>query len=340
MKTTILHDRTIIENKPNQLFLDMLKKEVKNPFSLMALKSDIKVGIELEFFIPVENKSINENMDKLNEKVEHLLGGLSFFNDKIEVIHDSYELDKDLSTSYLEKDSTLNSSFGEGFEFVSPKMDLKDVPFFLKTASEAINDIGYASEDCGLHFHISSDKLKDVDMAKLMTFLHSNDGLFDEYIDRNSYAKSLERVFLNSKIENFNEDIKEQTKQFDLVYLDNNHIELRIFGGADIYENTNEILGKLDTFLDIYRVACTPELENDLYKQLVQENLENGHHQLEPATLESLMAMTKEIQTENSCGLGEAFEEAFIKSEYIQIVPQSLIEEFNEENNLETIPTI
>lgn len=340
MKITRLKDRTILESEPNEVFLDMLKNQANNPFSITNLKSDIQIGMEFEFYIPLDKKTSNERLDDLDDKATHLINNLSFFNKKIIALDAGSELEKDLTAAYLEKDDTLNNSCGEGFEFVSPMMNLEDVPFYMKTASEAISDIGYSASDCGLHFHISSKKLQDTDMAKLMTFLHAENGLFDGYVDRNSYVKSLERAFLNTNIDEFNERVKDQTKQWDIVFLENNHIELRVFGGEDVYENADKVLQRLNTFLDIYRIASTPDLEKDLYQSLIKENLECGHHKLEPISLEILLELAEEIKKEKNSSFGKAFEEAFIQAEYEQIVPQKFIEDFNKKYELEKIPTI
>jgi hypothetical protein len=219
-------------------------------------------------------------------------------------------------------------------------ISLNETAFYLKTTSEAIRDIGYSNDGCGLHFHISSKNLGDVDMAKLMTFLHHEDGLFDGYIDRNQYVKSLERVFLNMNIERFNDDIREQTKQYDIVFLADNHIELRVFGGGDVYDNPDDILKRLDKFLSIYRIACIPELEQDLYKQLVEENIRNGHHQLNPAEFKTVCDIAKELSEKHDWDLGEAFEEAFNISEECVLTPEKLINEFDEHYKNETLRTI
>ena len=340
MNITKLPDRTIIQSSLNESFLDSLKKDVKNPFSVPLSKSNIKIGMEFEFFVPTTNRTVNERIDDLNEKVEHLIRSFSFYNGTIEVLPDSYEFEKDLSHAYLEKDSTLHSENGEGFEFVSPMMSLEESAFYLKTTSEAIKDIGYSNDGCGLHFHISSPDLGNVDMAKLMTFLHHEEGLFDGYLDRNQYVKSLERVFLNMNIDSFNEDIREQTKQYDIVFLTDNHIELRIFGGSDVYDNPDEILKRLDKFLDIYRIACTPELEQELYKELVAENIQKGHHQLEPANFETVCNIAKELSKQYDWELGEAFEEAFNASEEKVITSEKLIKQFDEVYCDENVRTI
>ncbi len=172
-----------------------------------------------------------------------------------------------------------DSGLGEGFEFVSPMLDLKEVPFYFKTVSQAISDIGYSNNGSGLHFHISSPKLKDIDMAKFMTFLNSHEGLLAEYHNRNEYVASLSDIFKKSDIKKFNEDILNQSKHYDIVFLDGNHIELRAFGGADIYNRCDEVLNQLNTILNTYRIGCEPKLEVDLYKELIEDSLNQGNHQ-------------------------------------------------------------
>ncbi len=79
MKIKKLDDRVIITNEINNKFLKMFKDEIKNPFSVPILKSDIKVGIEFEFFIPLrQDLTVNEKIDDLDEKVEHFINNLSF----------------------------------------------------------------------------------------------------------------------------------------------------------------------------------------------------------------------------------------------------------------------
>jgi len=334
MSVIIENGRVHIKNNINSSFINILKNEITNPFSLQLIKSDYQIGIEFEFYILNNGTTANERIDNMNENIDSLLHQLSFFNEDIIVIKDSFEDDKNLSYSYLEKDNSLQSRLGEGFEFVSPKMNIKDVSFYLKTTADIINSIGFSNDSCGLHFHISSDKLKDVDMAKLLTFLHAEDNLFGDYVDRNQYVKSLEKVFLNSDIETFNVDIKEQSKQYDIVFLSDNHIELRVFGGANVYRDIDNILSKLNRFLEIHRISCMPNAEQELYKNLVMENISNGHHSLEKADMDTLMRVSEEIQERFGYNLSEAFEEAYNICEETQLVPQSLIEEFEQSNSI------
>jgi hypothetical protein len=218
-------------------------------------------------------------------------------------------------------------------------MDLNDVPFYFKTVSEIIDGVGFADNSCGLHFHISSEKLQDIDMVKLMTFLHAEGNLFDGYLNRNEYVRSLEDVFLNSNIKSFNSDIKEQTKQYDIVYIDGNHIELRVFGGADIYKKANDVLNRLTAFLDIHRVGCIPDLERELYKELIDENLSKGHHTMNSADLAKLESVTAKIMESSDKDISEAFKEAFNLCEKEVLVPQTIIDDFQEMHST-TINTI
>lgn len=274
--------RIIINNKINKKFLALIKEDIQNPFSSAVLDSKCKVGIEFEFYFSIPNSlSVNERIDYLDDKVNNLIQHLSFFNDTIEILPDSYEIEKNPKHAYLEKDSTLEmSKTVEGFEFVSPMLDLKDVPFYFKTVCDAINsNNGFTNKGCGLHFHISSKSLKEIDMAKFMTFLNEEDNLLAEYHNRSEYAKPLNDIFKSVDIKKFNRDIVEQDKHFDIVLLGKNHIEVRSFGGADIYKDSNKVLNQLKTIMDTYRVACTPSLEKERYVELVQRNkTEYGFH--------------------------------------------------------------
>jgi hypothetical protein len=340
MKITKKDGGLHIENEINKTFIDMLKADVKNPFSISTVKSDYQIGMEFEFYVLNKGKTANERIDNMDESIDGLLHQLSFINKDIEVLSDSFEDEKNTDYAYLEKDGTLKSKLGEGFEFVSPKMDLKDVSFYFKTVSDIIDGVGYTNDTCGLHFHISSDKLQNIDMAKLLTFLHAQDSLFDNYLDRNQYVKSLERVFLNSKLDTFNEDIREQSKQYDIVYIDGNHIELRVFGGADVYRDAENILNKLNVFLGLHKIACSPEMEKELYKELVEDNLSQGHHSLEKTDIDTLIKVAEEIRRRSGIEIGEAFEEAFNACEENVITPQSMIDEFQERNTTAQIKTI
>ncbi len=322
MKITKLKDRLHISNEVNKELIEIIKSDIKNPFSLQIINSDYKIGIECEFYIPNKGTTANEKMDNMGEQTDRLLHQLSFFNKEIVVLNDSFEDDKILDFAYLEKDTSLESKLGEGFEFVSPKMDIRDVPFYFQSVSDIINDIGYSNDSCGVHFHISSDKLKNIDMAKLMTFLHAENNLFEEYMERNDYVKSLEKVFLNMKVENFNKDVREQTKNYDIVFLANNHIELRIFGGANVYKDAENILNKLNTFIELHRIACMPNAEQELYGKLVKENLSNGHHTMEKANLNDLMTLAGELKEKFGYSLESAFDDAFNNYEEVTIVPE------------------
>ena len=322
MKIIKLKDRLHISNELNKDLIDVMKLSTKNPFSLQTVNSDYQIGIECEFYILNKGKTANDRIDNMDEQTDRLLHQLSFFNKEMVVLQDSFEDDKILDFAYLEKDSSLESKLGEGFEFVSPKMSIKDVPFYFQSVSDIINDIGYSNDSCGVHFHISSDKLKNIDMAKLMTFLHAENNLFEEYIGRNDYVKSLEKVFLNMKVENFNEDIREQTKNYDIVFLANNHIELRVFGGADVYKDTENILNKLNTFLELHRIACMPNAEQELYEKLVHENINNGYHTAEKANLHDLMTLAGELKEKFGYSLESAFDDAFNNYEEVTIVPE------------------
>lgn len=330
MKITKVDDKTIFTNDINECLLDICKSDVDNPFSLEVLKSNIRVGIESEFYVSVTQERVNEKIDEINGKVDRIVRGLSFYNKQLCYIPNGKEYDKDLAMAYLEKDDTLNSPFGEGFELVSPMLNIKDVAFYYKTSSELIEDVGYSNNDCGLHFHISSPELGKVDMFKLMTFLHAKENLFQGYVDRNSYAKSLEKVFLNTKQDVFNQALSLTSKRYDILELEgDNHLELRVFGGEGAYKNSDDILKRLDEFLKIYRIACIPELEKELYCALVKDNLERGHHQETPISFDDLERMAKELQTTQGCSLAKAFNSMIDEQEKITIVSQGFIDEYD-----------
>jgi len=317
-----------IQNTINNSFLKSIKKETSNPFSSNVLRSSINIGIEFEFYIPKTGDTINEKIDYLNDSIDNFIHQTSFYNEDVIIIEDSFEDNKNTDYAYLEKDSTLNNSFGEGFEFVSPKMKLNDVPFYFKSTSEIINGIGYSDYSCGVHFHISSETLQNVDMAKLLTFLHNEENLFEGYIDRNEYTKSLERVFLNSNIDTFNYDVRSQSKRYDIVFLENNHIELRVFGGDNVYQDADNILNKLNTFLSLYRISCIPEMEKDLYKEMMVSNIRAGHHSGEKEDISTVSKLANELKKTSGIEYAEAFEESFKQLEYNSIVPEDIIEEY------------
>lgn len=320
--------KTYISNNLNYAYLDSYKKNIKNPFCLEVFESDIELGVELEFYIPVESKAnLNE---ELNEKVTRVVSGLSFFNEKICIVPNLKEEEKELDTAYLERDDSLLGS-DEGFELVSPLLNTKEIAFYYQTASELLNDIGYSNNDTGVHFHISSPSFDKVDMFKLMTFLHADENLFYGYKDRNAYVKSLETVFLNSEKDTFNECVKNTTKRFDLIQVDtHNHIELRIFGGDGIYSSPEKVLEKLNDFLKIYRIACHEDMEVELYNDLVVKNLNSGHHQNKPLEFDALEQMVLNYKKENLCSLPKAFNTVFEQQEKEHLVDQNFVDQFEE----------
>jgi hypothetical protein len=134
------------------------------------------------------------------------------------------------------------------------------------------------------------------------------------------WTKSLERVFLNSKVETFNDVIFTQSKHFDIALIGDNHIELRVLGGASIYEKYDEVLQKLDRFLNVYRIGCEQNLEVELYKELVNENIKSGYHTKDPVTYDEVVHYAELLARSNGWDKEVAFKTAFNELEKETIV--------------------
>lgn len=233
-------------------------------------KSDIKIGFEFEFYL---NKDIN--MEKLISSI------LSFGKPLVYCPKEYNTQDKELDVWTMERDGTLINPLKNGFEIVSPKLDLYEAPFIMKRMLHIIREYGNTDKTCGLHFHISSESqnIKDINPSKLMLFLDERKTL-EHWKDRTGTNKEIMDIFKETRISDFNKDFKNLSRFYTIVsrstYGISNHLEVRAMGGANYEFKEKEIMKDFKEFIETYYIACNPLVENEKHIELTDKFLANS----------------------------------------------------------------
>lgn len=280
--------------------------------------NDIRVGFELEFYLLGENAS--EEMDYL------LKVGLASFAKKATFLPEGIEFNKKSDTWYIERDPTLDST-PFGFELVSPLLSLSEFQYYFNMATDLISYIGKTQDDCGVHVHVSSKNLEDVDLTKLILFMDDSNILGD-WKHRSNYAKDIVEVFRNTKVDDFIKFSDEMSTFYSINNIAGNHLELRCFGGEG-YEkkaNRDKITEDFFSFLPVYKTACSQSTDYPAYQSLLLQKQERTTGQ-NPVTSDEIRALYGKIMEEYRCDSDVAIEIAMQLLEETRLVRRATLEE-------------
>lgn len=186
-----------------------------------------------------------------------------------------------------------------GLEIVSPKLNLIEAPFYIKSLLQIIKQYGHTDKTCAFHFHISSinEKIQDINPAKLMLFLDSNKTL-ETWKYRSEFNKEILDIFNQSTIDDFNNNFKEISRFYTVVsrsrYGIRNHLEVRAIGGNNYEFKEELIINDFKSFVESYFIACSPEIEKNKFIELSSE-FENRGGKKNPIAFKDLLNHAKEL---------------------------------------------
>lgn len=280
-------------NYNNPIFRNA-KKNQELHISKAIDKAEIKIGLEFEFYI------------KEDKKLEDFIFSLGNFVEVLDFKPKEYNTqDKDLNAWTIERDGTL-SPIREGFELVSPKLDLIESKYIINSVLNLLQRYAITDESCGMHFHISSESkmLEKLDATKLMLFLDNKDTL-KKWENRSSCNIELMDLFKKTKMSVFSKNFDNLSRFYTIASRRNygiqNHLEVRSIGGKDYQHKEDLILKDFESFVDAYYIGCNPLYEHELYKELMKDFLEEHQHELKDAVnLEDIIESAKHLANENN----------------------------------------
>lgn len=256
------------EEREAQLTLEKFNnvdKFIKNKEIVMPM---IKGGIELEFYV--------KDKDVLNTAIHDIID--SFFEPFIINIGELNIKNKDYNNIYLENDLSLEDDYG--VELITHKCNYTEIPYYLKKAFYIIEKNGYSNEKCGLHFHLSSNELEKIDPIKFMLFIYYENSFLKKYVERNNLSKNIIEIFKNTEPHIFSKNRDLLGKNFNIRFIDDdNHIEIRAFGGENYFKKLEETIDNLHSIVEVYYKASLSDVEEKKYSEylerFIQENGEN-----------------------------------------------------------------
>jgi hypothetical protein len=314
MQARITPTRTFLKYDINHEFVENMAVEFGNLAPIETYDDEIVCGFEVEFYL---------NKDAPSAAMDRMLKcGLNAFAEKVILLPYGLEENKERDVWYIERDPTLEES-DFGFELVSPVLSLSKIPFYLDAVLSVIRDIGYTSESCGLHIHISSPKLQSVDKVKLL-LLMEHTGALKDWSSRSFYAKDIVGVFKNTDIDCFLKGEPGLSKNYSINFISDNHIEIRCFGGENYEKNFNKIINDFYNFLSVYHSACNPTSSTRLYENLLESK--NNKKHLNMPSSDEVFGLALEIMEGIGHSLDDSLEIALSLFEENRMVSREEIE--------------
>jgi len=265
------------KNDLNKSFVNMMIDE--NKFEITNLDIDslnIKVGLEFEFYLGDKT----EDYEKFKSSLHNLFQvALPVVVEDLIFLPDSCDKQKNKDFWYLERDDSLNGK--NGYELVSPMIDIKSVGHYLTMVNSFIERLGYTTNDCGFHVHISSEKLNSIIPSSMMLLLSENDCL-SKWEERAGYNKNILDFFKLVHPDTFDEEYHNLSKRYNLISRFNeddifkNHLEIRAFGGEDYHFKTKEILDDLKVFIEKIYIKSTNQNISNSIKELKEIHIEKN----------------------------------------------------------------
>lgn len=261
-------------NKLNKSFVDMMIEDNKFESENINLDDiDIKVGLEFEFYLGDESEEFKTFRNSLQNLFQV---ALPVVVENIIFLPDSCDKQKNKDYWYLERDDSLNGK--NGYELVSPMLDLKSLNHYMTMITSFIEKLGYTQNDCGFHVHISSEKLGSITPSTMMLLLSENDCL-SKWEERAGYNKNILEYFKIVHPDIFDTEYQNLSKRYNLISRFNedddykNHLEIRAFGGKDYHLKCNEILDDLKKFIEKVYIKSTEPIVSDVVTQLKKAHI-------------------------------------------------------------------
>lgn len=217
-----------------------------------------KIGIEFEFYM--KDLSFYKTMELLNEELAPVrVHGFRQYHSDFKPDENNFKIEPDLSGG------------SNMVELVTGPMNYNDCKYYLVKILKFIQNYGYTSDKCSIHFNISffGDKdLNDLNILKLI--LNTNEEEIYRFFPSrkgNIYAKSVKKIIPYKEYDFFNVPIdavknnlilpEDKYYGINFININNNkqtqRIEYRYIGGKDYEVNIGNLVYFLDRFiLDSY----------------------------------------------------------------------------------------
>ncbi|WP_460188242.1 hypothetical protein [Thiomicrorhabdus hydrogeniphila] len=211
-------------------------------------------GFEIEFYInPDDIKLVLSKLVKIIPKFQMILVDLN----KVPQTNG-----KDF---YLIGEKTGTPSEGlKSYEFVSPKLDYKTLPYYISKTLKILNRVGATDdENVGFHLHVSTINCKPISPISLIYYL---DSLNDLDSKKRKYTRSVVKQFFSYKPQNWQiifEHIARKCYDVNLLYFSkNNRIEFRSIGGRQYLKDIDLILQSIFNCFEAYNLASIASSEH------------------------------------------------------------------------------
>lgn len=218
------------------------------------LQNQYACGFEIEFYLQPEKVSDLEQaiVNRLPES-------------QMLLIDLSQPVDTNGRHFYLMAENTGKAPEGlQSYELVSPILDPKALPYFLKTLFDCLNEFNAKdNEHLGFHLHISTLNPEPISPIALLFFLEKNH-CFD-WPER-QFSRDLVTQFFDYSPQDWQllfEEITRKCYNLNLLhYSENNRIELRSIGGKGYLQQDQKIIeNSLNALISFEQATKTPIME-------------------------------------------------------------------------------
>jgi len=265
-------------------FIYTLMKKYSEKFLHEYSKLNTSIlGLEFEFYL--KDMSYYKTLEYLNKYLSPVtIEGFRIYHPDTKPTKEKFILTPDLSGG------------ANLVELITGPLPYQDAKYFLIKIMKFIQEYGYTTDKCSIHFNISFDKkekdLNDLNILKLI--LNTNeDEVYKFFPSRkgNIYAKTVKKIipykeydFFNIPINIIKNNLRIPTDKYygiNFTHIikskDEQRLEYRYIGGKDYEKNLGVVCYFLDRFvIDSYNCIDTDFNKNDedFLENYLQENIE------------------------------------------------------------------
>jgi hypothetical protein len=241
-------------------------KKYSDKFLNQAFKlKNAKIGFEFEFYM--KDISYYKTLELLNNYLSPVkVWGFRQYHSGFEVDENNFKIEPDLSGG------------SNMVELITGPLSYYDSKYYLIKIIKFIQDYGYTSEKCSIHFNISfSDEQLNLNDMNILKFILNTDEeeIYREYPSRkgNVYAKSIKNIipfkeydFYNIPVDVVKNNMRLPNDKYygvNFLHINDNkntqRIEFRYIGGKDYEKN----LGQLIYFMDKFIISLYDSIDVD-----------------------------------------------------------------------------
>lgn len=213
------------------------------------------IGFEFEFY--TSDISFYKTLELLNQYLDPVkIWGFRQYHSEFKVDGNNFKIEPDLSGG------------SNMCELITGPLDYLSAKYYLIKILKFIQEYGYTTERCSIHFNISFDSeyknLNDLNILKLILNI-DEDEIYRAYPSRrnNVYAKSVRNLISTRDYDYFNIPISvvknnmklPDDKYFGVNFLniikdkEQQRLEFRYIGGRDYEKNTGQLIYFLERFI-------------------------------------------------------------------------------------------